>query len=165
MSDELLTDEVLEDLSAKAQAAQALPPQAPTAMVDEQLAPLRALHGAATPEVVLALVEEVRRLRETERRREQHNAYAWLERARREGTAVSLGRSGWALPPITVGSTWAPKKQQGSGGGGRPEMTPLWTVASGPDANGHYVLRCDTPARELTADELRRDFVPALAQR
>jgi len=162
MSDELLTDEVLEALSTQARAAQALPPQTPAAMVDEQLAPLRAFHGAASPEVVLALVEEVRRLREAERKREQNNAYAWLERARREGTAVSLGRSGWALPPITVGSAWTMKKQSGQGPA-QPSLT--WTVDSGPDANGHYLLRCDKPTRELTADELRRDFVPVPSSR
>jgi hypothetical protein len=162
MSHELLTDEVLEDLSSKARAAQARPAQAPSGKGDEHLAPLRALQGAASPELILALVEEVLHLREAERRRQQHNAYAWLERARREGTAVSLGRSGWALPPITLGSAWTPKKQPGPG----PEQAALtWTVESGPDANGNYFLRCDKPTRELTADELRRDFVPANPQR
>jgi hypothetical protein len=163
MSDELLTEEVLENLSSKARAAhQALPSQNPPGKGEEYLASLRAFQGAASPELVLALVEEVRHLREAERRRQQHNAYAWLERARREGTAVSLGRSGWALPPITLGSAWTPKKQPGPG----PEQAALtWTVESGPDANGNYFLRCDKPTRELTADELRRDFVPANPQR
>lgn len=141
MSDEVLTEEVLEELSTKARAALSLPAQAP---------------AGRDAELVLALVEEVRRMREAERRREQHAAYTWLERARREGTAVSLGRSGWALPPITAGSAWTAKKQPGSGLE-QPSVT--WTVESGPDANGNFLLRCDKPTRELTADELRRDFV------
>jgi len=161
MSDELLTDELLENLSTQARAAQAQPAEAAPGK-GEPSAPLRALHGVATPEIVLALVEEVRHMREAERRRAQHNAYAWLERARREGTAVSLGRSGWALPPIAVGSTWTPKKQSGPGGA---QVAMTWTVESGPDTNGAYILRCDQPTRELTADELRRDFVPSAPQR
>jgi hypothetical protein len=161
MSDELLTDDVLEDLSTKARAAQARPGEPSLGKGEETPAPLRAFHGAASPDRVLALVEEVQRMREAERRRSQHNAYAWLERAKREGTAVSLGRSGWALPPITVGSTWSPKKQPGPGG----QATTTWTVESGPDTNGIFFLRCDQPTRELTADELRRDFVPMAPQR
>jgi hypothetical protein len=54
------------------------------------------------------------------------------------------------------------KKQPGSGLE-QPSVT--WTVESGPDANGNFLLRCDRPTRELTADELRRDFVPAMSPR
>jgi hypothetical protein len=81
MSDETLTDEVLEDLRTKALAAQPLPPQ-----------------------VVLALIDEVRRLRAAEPKQEEPKPnYDWVTKARREGTAVLLGKSGWSLPPRLKG--------------------------------------------------------------
>jgi hypothetical protein len=94
MSDETLTDEALEDLRAKAQEAKALPAAEPHGAPHPTL---RAFQGAATPEVVLTLIEELQRLREEERKRASN--FDWLAKARREGTAVSLGRSGWSLPP------------------------------------------------------------------
>lgn len=96
MSDETLTDEALEDLHEKAVAAKELP--APSA-AEAPAAPhptLLAFQGAASPQVVLTLIEELQRLRAEERKRA--NNFDWLAKARREGTAVSLGRSGWALP-------------------------------------------------------------------
>jgi hypothetical protein len=160
MSDEPLMDEALEDLHAKALAARALPPQTASGRSAEQRATLLAFQEAASPDVVLALVEEVRRVREAEARKATN--YDWLEKARREGTAVLLGRTGWALPKLSVGSTWTPKHPANPSPGQAPET---WTVESGPNATGSYTLRCGERTRELTADELRRDFVPLAVRR
>lgn len=97
MSDETLTDETLEDLRAKAVAAKELPAPAEAEAHGAPHPTLLAFQGAASPEVLLSLIEEVQRLREEERKRASN--FDWLAKARREGTAVSLGRSGWALPP------------------------------------------------------------------
>ncbi len=101
MSDDNLTDEALADLYAKALAAQALPPQAPPGKAEEHRAILAAFQSAASPDAVLALIDEVREQREDERKRA--NNFEWLAKARREGKAVSLGRSNWALPPQLKG--------------------------------------------------------------
>lgn len=90
-----MTDEVLADLEAKIAAHEA---HAENMRRNHGVTPNGMLVASST---VVALVAEVRRLREAEQKREADRAR--FDKARRDGTLIPLGRAGWALPPDKKG--------------------------------------------------------------